>query len=189
MFLATLVVKLETPEEKQTISELYMELRFLCHRYAMKVTQNTTMAEDAVHNAFESIIKNKKTFFALDKEQQKSYIFIAVKRKAIDLMRGKDESEKSYLDDVPEIADNFDIYDVVENEESYQNLVNHIKTLPDIYRDIFQEKYLRKENRTNKEIAKELGISEKAVSKRIIRAKTMLLEKMGKGVIYEQPTA
>lgn len=53
---------LETEQERNRMTEIYEEHRHALLLYAVKLTKNQEMAEDAVHNAFISIIKEKEKY-------------------------------------------------------------------------------------------------------------------------------
>ena len=170
---------LETEAEKLTFAKMYEETRYTCLSVAMSITKNQALAEDAVHDAFISAIKNKEKFFPLPCGKRKSLIVIITKHKAIDLIRKKDNKNYSE-EDYEEITDNCDLYDILENQESYEYLINCIESLPEKYRIVFNLRYV--EGMSNMEISSLLGIKNKAVSTRLARAKTMLREMIDKDV-------
>ena len=86
---------LETGHERNKMTELYEEHRYALLMYALKVTNNNqAMAEDAVHNAFLSIIKEKEKYLYLDSRDFRALSVIIVRNKCIDLLR----KEKPYAD-------------------------------------------------------------------------------------------
>jgi RNA polymerase sigma-70 factor (ECF subfamily) len=174
---------LETENEKQTFAQIYEETRHACYHVAVSITKNAAMAEDAVHNAFLSVIENKEKIFSMPCGKRKSLIVIITKHKAIDLTRKKDNQFSS---EEIEIADDFDLCDIFESQEGYAYLINCIKTLPEKYKTVFYLRYVKDMN--NMEIAALLGITNKAVSTRLARAKQMLRE-MVNGVKNGQPTS
>lgn len=178
---------LATEEEKETFATIYKETRFACYRAAIAVTKNHAMAEDAVHQAFVSAIKKKEEFFAMSCRKRKSSIVIYTKNATIDLLRAKYERDKSDLDETNEAGDTLDLCDIIGSVEGYKRLTALIKTLPEIYRTAFELRYVQ--DLSNQEIAAQTGISNKAVSKRIERAKHMLRKLIIKEDVNGQPTA
>jgi len=171
---------LETESEKLTFAKMYEETRYTCLFVAASITKNQELAEDAVHDAFVSAIKNKEKFFSLPCGKRKSLIVIITKNKAIDLMRKKDN--KNYAgEDYEEVTDNCDLCDILENQESYEYLINCIGSLPEKYKVVFDLRYV--EGMSNLEIASLLGITNKAVSTQLARAKIMLREMIDKDVL------
>ncbi|HBC96921.1 MAG TPA: RNA polymerase subunit sigma-24, partial [Clostridium sp.] len=51
---------LDTEQERQKMTDLYEEHKYALLNYVMTIIRNQDMAEDAVHNAFISIIEKKK---------------------------------------------------------------------------------------------------------------------------------
>ena len=49
---------LDTEQERKKMTDLYEEHKYVLLRYAIKITGSQSMAEDAVHNTFISIIEN-----------------------------------------------------------------------------------------------------------------------------------
>lgn len=52
-----LLASLETEEERKTLTDIYNEHKYALLTASLKVCQNQQMAEGAVHNAFEQLIK------------------------------------------------------------------------------------------------------------------------------------
>ncbi|MCL2199738.1 MAG: sigma-70 family RNA polymerase sigma factor [Defluviitaleaceae bacterium] len=170
---------LKSEEEKQIFADLYNEVKNTCLNIALKITNNHAMAEDILHDVFIKIIKNKDTIFSVNQEQRKAYAYKSTVNRARDLISSHDEKLKDQLDEDVETADDFDLCYIVEKEEAYQKLITCIKALPLIYRVPFDMRYAQ--DMKNYEIAKELGITENTVSKRIIKAKLKLRDMMDKG--------
>ena len=164
-----------TNNDKQTLSQVYEELRLTCYHVALAVTKSPAMAEDAVHNAFLSVIKHRDNIFALPSPKRKSKIIIITKNKAIDLLRS--QSKLATIDEAEDIPDEqLNLCGIIEGEESYEFLIKCIAELPEIYKCAFELRYVHDMN--NQEIAEILDITNKAVSTRIARAKAMLQQKL-----------
>lgn len=179
--LALYVSMLDSEAEKRSFTEIYEKYKRLCFHVAFKITQNEVIAEDAVHNAFLAIIKHKDEIFTLPGAKRKTKIVIIVKNKAIDLIRMErrrahlsfDEIEEEGADDV------FDASTLMENNESYTRLINHIQTLPALYKTALYLRYVY--GMSNQDMADYLDVKPKTVSMRISRAKIMLQEMLNKG--------
>jgi len=171
---------IEDEQERQKIADIYEEYQYICYRVAFKITNNKSMAEDAVQNAFLSIIKKKDEILKLNGRDLRAKIVIIVKNKAIDLMRSKHNSDISYDEaDKWVKSDNFVEEQVIKNIE-YERLKNHISELDEISRQVLQMKYVL--GMSYKEIGEELGMTPKHVDTRIMRAKEKvrkLMEKEG----------
>jgi RNA polymerase sigma-70 factor (ECF subfamily) len=171
---------LDTEEDKQTFTEIYEQLKLPCYHVALKITNNTAMAEDAVHNAFLAVIRHKEKIFQMTCGKRKSQIVIITKNKAIDILRNEKLHNHSLIDeaDEAELAFDFDISRILETQELYEHLKNCIASLSERYKSVIELKYIH--DMGNQEIAELLGITPKTVSMRISRAKAMLLEIMKK---------
>ena len=53
---------LDTEQERKKMTDIYEEHKYALLNYAMTIIRNQDMAEEAVHNAFISIIQKKKIF-------------------------------------------------------------------------------------------------------------------------------
>lgn len=56
---------LDTEQERKKVKELYEEHKYALLHDAIKIIKNQDMAEDAVHNAFISIIEKKEKIFKI----------------------------------------------------------------------------------------------------------------------------
>lgn len=78
---------LETPEEKSTFEQLYLEYKGLMFHVAYGILHNEQDAEDAVHQAFVKIAENIKKIDAPVCPKTHSYVVTIVENKAIDQYR------------------------------------------------------------------------------------------------------
>jgi len=165
---------LETEEEQATFEEIYEEFRYGCLHVALIITKNLAMAEDAVHNAFLSVIRHKKKYFQMPRFKLKSQIIIITKNKAIDLLRGEKQMASTPVDEFFDdtVADDFDVPEFVISEESYKHLVACVSRLPEKYRIVFQLRYMH--DLSNKEIAERLDKSQQTVATMLHRGKAAL---------------
>ncbi|NLM59808.1 MAG: RNA polymerase sigma factor [Clostridium sp.] len=170
--LALYISMLETGHERNKMTELYEEHRYALLMYALKVTNNNqAMAEDAVHNAFLSIIKEKEKYLYLDSRDFRALSVIIVRNKCIDLLR----KEKPYADIT---MDELEIY--LESKEKpvdeqatisleYDTIRKHLSNIDEISRQVLIMKYVL--GMSYKEIGDKLNMTTKHVDTRILRAK------------------
>ncbi|NLB42435.1 MAG: sigma-70 family RNA polymerase sigma factor [Clostridiales bacterium] len=85
---------MDTDEERKRMADIYEQHKFACFRVALKISNNYAMAEDAVHNAFVSVIKHKEKYLQLSFKDFRSSIIIIVKNKCLDLLK----AEKNFTD-------------------------------------------------------------------------------------------
>lgn len=182
--LAIYISMLETEQEKKKMEDVYEEHKHVLLLYALKVTgYNQTMAEDAVHNAFISIIKEKEKYLYLDSKNFRYVSVTIVRNKCIDLIR----KEKHYAD-IPiedlEIyleSDEKSLEDQIVISSEYEAIRKHMKSIDEISRQVLIMKYALE--MTHKEIGKRLNIPSGNVGVRIFRAK----EKVRRLVEKESP--
>jgi len=169
---------LVSESEKLMFSHVYSELKLACYQVALSVTKNKNMAEDVVQNAFLAVIKHKDEIFVLPAEKRRAKILHITKNKAIDLMRFENRRAHDPLDETQGVSDFSDITAEYIHREALDFLINCIESLPEKYKTVFELRYVH--DMSNLEISALLGITNKAVSTRISRAKTILQEQ------YEQ---
>lgn len=180
--LLILLASLETEEERKALTDIYNEHKYALFAAAFKMCGNQQMAEDAVHNTFEQLIKKSKGDMCLSCIDFRRRYVIIVKNKAIDLMR----REKIYSDEgMEDLEYEFESGETpvdvqVVKEEEYKALRSHLKELDDISRLVLEMKYVL--NMSHKEIGAELGLSPEHVNTRIARAKVKVRNAMGREV-------
>jgi len=167
IYLATL----ETEDEKAKMTDIYETHKYAMLRYALSITKNQEMAEDAIHNAFLAIIKNKEKFFQLSCRDLRIQIVIIVKNKCIDLIRQQNKNTHEHLDDLEyELAtDAVPVEDQIVMNEDYETMRKHVALLDETSRLVLEMKYIL--GMTYKEIGEELGMTAKHVDTKILRAK------------------
>lgn len=68
---------LDSEREKDRMTEIYVEHRLPLLKYALKITHNQAIAEDAVQNTFISIINYKEKYFSMEcRDLRKSAVII-----------------------------------------------------------------------------------------------------------------
>jgi RNA polymerase sigma-70 factor (ECF subfamily) len=170
--LAFYISMLETEQEREKMTEIYEEHRHALLKYAFKITSyNKEMAEDAVHNAFISIINEKEKYFHLDSRDFRFSSVIIVKNKCFDLLR----KEKMYADvsmDELEIfleSNEKPIDEQVIISSEYAAIRKHMSSIDEISKQVLIMKYAF--GMSYKEIGEMLNMTPKHVDTRIFRAK------------------
>jgi len=150
-------------------------------RYALKITNNKEIAEDAVHDAFLSLIKHKDKLFPLSHDVLRTSVIIITKNKCIDLLRKNSffADKQTYdMEDDP-IADDTFVEDIVILCDEYASVRKHVASLDEASRLVLEMKYII--GMTYKEIGEELGITAKHVDTKIMRAKSKVRMLMAAG--------
>ena len=161
---------IESEEDKSKFIELYNQYRYLMFSVANRILKNEYDAEDAVHQAFVSIIDNLNKIGAVDCPETKSYVVIITENKAIDIIRsrkhlsGEELNDAVHGIDIPLPGDN--------------GLADAMAKLPARYREVL---LLRFDNGySTKELAKMMGMTHGSVQKLIWRAKDALKKQLEK---------
>lgn len=168
---------IDNEEERSKFEALYFKYRQLMFQVANDILKDDYLAEDAVHKAFEKIMKNLDKIHDVECPKTKGFIVIVVKHVAIDFYR------KRKRENIVELNENEGIREYVLNVEQVvidkieHPLTRAILLLPHHYSEIILLKYSH--NYTERQIADLLGLSEENAKKRLQRAKKKLREKMG----------
>ena len=159
---------IESEEDKSKFEAIYNQYRYLMFSVAYKLLDNQYDAEDAVHQAFLSIIDNLDKIKETNCPETKSYVVIITEHKAIDMIRarkhlsGEELIEAIHGIDIPLPGDN--------------GLADAMAKLPARYREVL---LLRFDNGySTKELAKMMDMTEGSMQKLIWRAKEALRKQL-----------
>ena len=159
---------IESEEDKSKFEAIYNKYRQLMFVAANRILKNQYDAEDAVHQAFVSIIDNLSKVKEVNCPETRSYVVIITENKAIDIIRsrkrlaGEDLTETLPGMDIPLPGDN--------------GLADALAKLPARYREVL---LLRFDNGySTKEIAKMMDMTEGSMQKLIWRAKDALRKQL-----------
>ena len=147
---------IESEEDKSKFEKLYNQYRHLMFSVANKILDNQFDAEDAVHQAFVSIIDNLDKIKEVDCPKTKAYVVIITENKAIDIIRSK----KHIIED--ELIDT--LYGIEIPMPGDGGLADAMAKLPARYDNGYK----------TKEIAKMMNMTEGSMQKLIWRAKDAL---------------
>ncbi|MDD6038725.1 MAG: sigma-70 family RNA polymerase sigma factor [bacterium] len=166
---------LDTEEEKDKFARLYEKYRYLLLYVAKDILKDSYLAEDAVQEAYLALTRHMDKVDAVDSPQTKRFLVTIVKSKAIDRLRKEQRVELSaYEDALGDVEDQKDLLDDYVKEEAFDQLVDAIRSLDEIYRVVLECRFLHE--LSEKETAKMLGLTEKTVSVRTYRARNKLKE-------------
>lgn len=163
---------IETDEEKDKFVRLYNKYKYFMWYIANEVLHDTYLAEDAVQEALLALTKHLDKVEEVESKRTRNFLAAIVKTKAIDQLRkikGTDEE----LDDSVINIHRADVLDSYIEKEEHKNIVNAIKKLDDIYRIVFEYKYLY--GLSDREIAELIKVTPKAVNVRLFRGKKKLV--------------
>jgi RNA polymerase sigma-70 factor (family 1) len=140
--------------------------------YAIHYLQDVDTAEDVVQDCFVNILEREYTEGQL--KNMKSYLYTAVRNNCISLLRKQKNIDTNITpqDLDGEISDD----EAVERSVNEANLWTAVDTLPERCREVLLMS--KRDNMKYREIAEELGISEKTVENQIGKALKILRGKV-----------
>lgn len=165
----------ENEDDMEKGMHLYYKYRKLMYKTAYNILHDKQLAEDALQESFEKIIKNLHKIDEENCPRTRSYLVIIIRNVALDMAKKKMPLNFSD-DEVLEIADTDEPLDIVLRRETALELREAIEELKPIYRDvlIMREAY----GYSRQEIADLLNINVETVKKRLTRAKQKVVENM-----------
>lgn len=92
---------IDAPEEQSKFETLYLQYSSRMYRTAYSILRNEQDAEDAVHQAFLTIVENIEKISEPICPKTAAYVVTIVENKSIDLYRRKKRHPVISLDDVP----------------------------------------------------------------------------------------
>lgn len=161
---------IQTDEDKAKFERLYTTYRGQMYHVAYQILKNSHDAEDAVHQAFLSLIKNADKISSVMCPKTRSYVVITVERKALDIIRTNSKYAAEYVEewnglDVPMPGDS--------------GLADAMAQLPSNYREALLLRFDC--GFSTKEMAEILGMKQGSVQKLIWRAKEALAKHLEGG--------
>ena len=177
---------LDTEQERKKMTDLYEEHKYALFNYAMTIIRNQDMAEDAVHNAFISIIEKKEKYLNLDCMDFRRSAVIIVRNKCIDILRKQKPFANKSIEELEIFleSDEVPVDEQVIFESEYELIRKYINSIDEISKQVLLMKYIS--NMSYKEIGEELGVTPKHVDTRIMRAKEKVRKLIEKEVKYNE---
>ncbi len=162
------IQSIDSQEERSKFEELYSRYRDVMLWTAGKLLSNWADAEDAVHQAFVSVIENLHKISQPESPETRAFLIIITERKAIDILRDKKHFSSAELDltapglELPRLKDSA--------------LASALAGLPAMYRQVIVLRYAY--GFSAEEPGRILGRSGDAVYKLTQRAKAALRKKL-----------
>ncbi|GHU35425.1 hypothetical protein FACS1894105_04130 [Clostridia bacterium] len=171
---------LDTSEERDIFSYYYEKYKDLFIKVALEILHSPMLAEDAVHNAFLSIIKDKENFLSLSEANFRNSSVLIIKRKCIDIMRRNKFFDKGvsldadYAPDI-ESAEPPVLHTLIEKEQS-ERLSRYLDSLDLLPRQILEMKYIL--DMSFDEICRDTGLTHDQVNGILRRARKKIKNMM-----------
>ena len=155
---------IETPDDRSKFEQIYQTYKNLMFHAANRILHNPYDAEDAVHQAFLSILKHLDKISLSERPKTQAFVVVIVERKAIDMLRARIRSDETiFLEEISSVP-----------APEKLGLEEPIAFLPEHYRNILTMKYVI--GFTTTELADMMGLTVSGVSKQLFRAKEALKE-------------
>ena len=162
---------IETVEDRQKFTDLYETYRGLMFYVANQILHNAEDAEDAVHQAFLSIMENLDKISEVHSPKSRAYVIVIAENKAIDMIRARKHFADAGFDE--------SVYGIEIPVPGDGGLADAMAKLPARYRGILLLRYDM--GYSTKEIGKMLGMTEDTTRKVIWRAKEALRRQLEAG--------
>lgn len=176
---------IESPEEKKTFERIYKEYRNIMYNNAYKILKDKYLAEDAVHNAFLSLIKSSKKIKEMKRNEICNYLLIINRNVSYAIYNEEAKNQWHYIDDIEDVvvsSENIEIeYEILEDTKK---LFNMIKELETNYSDVLVLKLFY--NMSDTEIANALNITVENVRVRFFRGKNKLRKILKKELQHDR---
>ena len=171
------VALIDDEEDKEKFVRLYEKYRYFLWYLANERLHDAGLAEDAVQEAFFALIRHMEKIGDVDSSATRNFLATIVKSKAVDILRKHWEEP---VEEIPEEngGEKSDVLDDCICRESYETLLRAVSQLDEIYRVVFEFRYLHE--LSEKETADILGVTPKTVNIRIFRARKKLQKILAK---------
>ena len=167
----TFMALIDNEGDKELFRQIYDTYRTMLLGYAYKITNDVSLAEDAVSEAFLRLAKSFNNVHNFEVTKIASYTVIIVRNVCYDLLKSND-SDLTYIDEIsneePETA--------VEDATVKQLLNSAVNDLPEIYKDSIILRYYYELSII--ELSEMLGLSVSGVKKRISVALRLLRKEL-----------
>jgi len=173
---------LETEYERNNLKQIYEKYKPLMLMCAIKILKDNERAEDAVHEAFLSIIKHKEKYLQNSCPDLGVPIVIITRNKCYDMLKKAGNNVESIDDHEHYLkSDVISLDNKVIQKEAYEELRRHISRVDEDSINILEMRYVL--GMSHKEIANITGLNLESINKKITRAKAKVRKLYVEGVI------
>lgn len=177
MFFALLTVCC-SEDDRQKVEYIYLHYGKTVFYVINQMIDDASAAEDLTQDVFVILLKMSDRLTLEDEGKLRSLVTILARNRAVDYIRRMETEEyAAYQNDIFDEVDEQTPYDSMQQDDTYQRLLDGLERLKDPYKAIFQLKYFHGYH-DNRDIAKMLGISAREVSVKLWRGKRLLLQMM-----------
>ena len=154
----------DSPEEKDKVRALYEKYHDLMMSVAFKIFGNEHDAQDAVHQAFITLINNLNKISRVDCPETRRYCVVITRSRCLDMLRS---DKRTILTEDPDMFDQDPSF-LKDDEALFEgkgSLILALQKVSERYREVLYWRYV--DGYKTKVIAKMLGIKEQAAQKLI----------------------
>lgn len=167
----------DSKEECDKFTALYQDYRKLVLYTIRLFIKDSFVVEDLLQDIYILIGKNLAKINMADPVRSKNYIITIARNYCISYLRKQSKINEDFIDDMSVLQyEQDDILKEVVIKEQFEQLMEDINKLEDIYRVVMELKYI--DNLSDDEIAIFLNIKKKTVQMRLYRAKIILRNKL-----------
>ena len=170
----SIFLTIENDQQRSLAEHLYLTYKSKMYAIAFAILHHREDAEDAVMDAVYKIVNNISLFDGADRNKTESLIVIISRNTAINRYHYNQYRQHAPIEEIGDsLADDAPIpEDIIVEQETYNELLERIRSLEPIYRDVLLLKYLY--HYDNEIIASTTGVNETTVRVRLMRAKRLL---------------
>ena len=160
---------------KNKFEQLYLQYRHTLYWVALQILNDSSLAEDAVHDAFLRILNHLENISLEKCNKTRTFVVIIVRSIAIDMLRKKKKLAETDLEEQYALSagEQSDPEMVLLEKENNITIKKALKKMKQSYTDILTLQVVY--GKSNQEIAKMLNLSPENVRIRLFRARQRLL--------------
>lgn len=164
-------------DDRQAFTEIYNRYKGLLFIHAYKRLKDSLEAEDAVHDLFARLWLNREQL-ALTTDNFSGYLYATIRNNVLTTISRKGYADQYFTGHWEGLSINNAETDYKVRENQLKEIIEkHVALLPKKMRVVFE--LSRNAQLSHKEIAEQLGISEKTVKSQINSALNILRSKIG----------
>ena len=172
-----LFMAIENEQDRSKMTQIYNEYYSRMISEAKRILRDHALAEDAVSDSLEKIIRNLHKIDKISCYQTRSLIVIIVRNTALNILKKQKRSDVVPDTDLIGVVDERPLpVETIVSMDGFRNIVEIIDSLPESLRDVAVLFFLHEF--THKEIQELLGISYEAVKMRLMRARKEIKQRL-----------
>ncbi|MDE6746390.1 MAG: RNA polymerase sigma factor [Oscillospiraceae bacterium] len=165
---------IDEPSDKEKFERLYFTYKDMMEKIALSILHNKALADETVQDCMFKLVETITDIPDVPSKRAKAMIVIMVKNKA------RNNLELEHYDDVVPYEDDDFISDRLSDNIAtalgYKNILQEIKELDPVYRDVLIYKYIHGFTASN--ISEILEIPIRTVETRVFRGRKILKERL-----------